>query len=409
MDETPNSTSNDDEDRISALPDSILLHILSCKKIYMSEIVRTSILSRRWRYLWTSLPILRFSDETVDNEIGFLNFVDNVLHLHDDSIIHKLFLSCNFSSSGDRIDSIIAEAVRRNVRNIHLSFVLNDNPLKLPDCLFNSEIRKIYLESWHEYNDYLVELPNSFWSVEHLNVLIISAQQLKTLSVIDIISGTKIKICTPNLTSLHLEGQLYDDYFLDNFPSLASACVQLFVTGHDDAHLYCKVLKGLYNVTTLTLSSDWDEVSLCPSAQEQLIPIPFRNLRHLKLHGCCGNAVANLLKFTPHIETLFWKTASEEDIAAFYGGQFPLNCLLCELKYVEVHNLRGCEDELKLLEFIMKNASVIKIVDITPSAEEKEVTEFSNKLQSLSRASSSVNINFLSKSVTSVNVEDDFS
>ncbi|PIA50668.1 hypothetical protein AQUCO_01200112v1 [Aquilegia coerulea] len=147
---------------------------------------------------------------------------------------------------------------------------------------------------------------------------------------------------------------------------------------------------------------------MCRSAQEQL-PSLFSNLRHLKLHGYCGNVVANLLKFTPHIETLFLKTAAKEDIAAFYGGQFPLNCVLCELKYVEVHNLQGCEDELKLLEFIMKNASVLKTVDITTSAGEKELTEFSNKLQSLSRASSSVNINFLSESVTSVNVEDDFS
>ncbi|PIA50669.1 hypothetical protein AQUCO_01200113v1 [Aquilegia coerulea] len=128
------------------------------------------------------------------------------------------------------------------------------------------------------------------------------------------------------------------------------------------------------------------QVSTCPSAHEQL-PSLFRNLRHLKLHGCCGNAVANLLKFTPHIETLFWKTAAKEDITAFYGGQFPLNCVLCELKYVEVHNLQGCEDELKLLEFIMKNASVLKTVDITAGAGVKELTEFRNKLQSLSRAS----------------------
>ncbi|KAJ8616678.1 hypothetical protein MRB53_036050 [Persea americana] len=45
-------------DIISLLPDPILTTILSL--IPVSEAVRTSLLSKRWRYLWTCIPRLNF-------------------------------------------------------------------------------------------------------------------------------------------------------------------------------------------------------------------------------------------------------------------------------------------------------------------------------------------------------------
>ncbi|GMI65528.1 hypothetical protein HRI_000222100 [Hibiscus trionum] len=51
------------EDKITTFPDDILLSILSL--LTFKEAVATSILSRRWRYLWTSLPSLHFRYEDV--------------------------------------------------------------------------------------------------------------------------------------------------------------------------------------------------------------------------------------------------------------------------------------------------------------------------------------------------------
>ena len=69
----------EEEDRISTLPDSILLTILSilCTK----DAVRTGVLSKRWAYLWTFVPFLRFKDYYFRHTANYANFVDNVLAL----------------------------------------------------------------------------------------------------------------------------------------------------------------------------------------------------------------------------------------------------------------------------------------------------------------------------------------
>ncbi|XP_014502910.1 F-box/FBD/LRR-repeat protein At5g53840-like [Vigna radiata var. radiata] len=72
-----------EEDRLTKLPDEIILHILSF--VDAKTTVQTSVLNKRYRYLWASLPVLNFVDSFDLPEI-FNSFVRHFLAYRDTSI-----------------------------------------------------------------------------------------------------------------------------------------------------------------------------------------------------------------------------------------------------------------------------------------------------------------------------------
>ncbi|KAM0900127.1 hypothetical protein ACQ4PT_020839 [Festuca glaucescens] len=78
-------------DRISALPDAILQHVLSF--LQAREAVRSCVLARRWRFLWKSIPVLRLTGRSPARE--FREFMDYLLVLRDRSPLDACLL--NFS------------------------------------------------------------------------------------------------------------------------------------------------------------------------------------------------------------------------------------------------------------------------------------------------------------------------
>ncbi|RZC63628.1 hypothetical protein C5167_025382, partial [Papaver somniferum] len=78
------------EDRISNLPASLLLHILSF--VDTRDAARTSVLSKRWKYIWRSIPILGFQCRNSSQTDRFMDFVDRTLEFHDESNIQEFYL-----------------------------------------------------------------------------------------------------------------------------------------------------------------------------------------------------------------------------------------------------------------------------------------------------------------------------
>lgn len=131
----------DGKDRLSDLPDSILIHILSlldnCKTA-----VQSSVLSKRWKNLWIYLPNLYFTNLTMGQKSYKLeNFVDMVLTRRDPNVkLHSFSLRWVLRSTIPQtlLDRIHQYAQSHHVQHFNLCIrSLADNAWTYPSHNFN--------------------------------------------------------------------------------------------------------------------------------------------------------------------------------------------------------------------------------------------------------------------------------
>ncbi|XP_010324481.3 F-box protein At5g03100-like [Solanum lycopersicum] len=102
------------ENRFSDLPDSVLIHILSmmCKNSEDSkEVVRTSVLSKQWQFLWKSVPVpldFYLEENLLDDDMQeMVNFTHRELHyFRSFDKIRKLELIFDFYKPEDFVEDI---------------------------------------------------------------------------------------------------------------------------------------------------------------------------------------------------------------------------------------------------------------------------------------------------------------
>ncbi|KAH7666172.1 RNI-like protein [Dioscorea alata] len=198
---------SESSDFISNLPYEIKEKILQCLPI--KDVVRTSILSTKWRYVWASLQNLVFDDKDFisdDDFDMFCEFVDRFLLLHD-ALILQLHLRIAFELSAT-IDRWILVISRKKVQNFKL--VLSeplDDIYGVHSSLFSCyELRHLLLANCS------VTLPRNFKGLGKLKTLelddvVISNDDLSYL----ISSCSKLQqlemILENNYNSIEIEGK----------------------------------------------------------------------------------------------------------------------------------------------------------------------------------------------------------
>ncbi|KAI3906843.1 hypothetical protein MKW92_026326 [Papaver armeniacum] len=142
------SNTTNDEDNISNLPDFLIHHILSFVKV--KQAVQTCILSKRWRYIWTSLPFLNFDESDLPQSYRVHYYLDrlveNVLSLRDNRCfdLRRFHLIGGHGAcmSISNLCRWIIGVVRSNVEDIYVQFngfdgsYNNDRKFRVPDCVF---------------------------------------------------------------------------------------------------------------------------------------------------------------------------------------------------------------------------------------------------------------------------------
>ena len=125
------------------LPEEILPYILSL--LPTKDAIRTSVLCKRWEYLWTSIPNLDFKGLELAKRKHFMNFVERVLLLRDSSDIKKFTLYCDVLRDASHVSAWISAAVRRNVQQLYIGLYNFREPFSLPHSLFTNQYIYIYI------------------------------------------------------------------------------------------------------------------------------------------------------------------------------------------------------------------------------------------------------------------------
>ncbi|KAL5718468.1 hypothetical protein ACHQM5_011368 [Ranunculus cassubicifolius] len=392
-----------DKDRISKLPDTILFIILSF--LTMKDVVATSIVSTKWRYLWQSVPSLDFSNYTRS-----MNAVDKVLFFRDTlSNITKFSLLCNSEWDGYRVNAWISVVVMHKLQELILTIRIKESSI-LPPSLFSCEsltvlkllydgvvrvpssislpsLKILELKYIHFADGHLTE---NFSSCPVLEELIISNCRWVNIS-------RKLFISNPALKRLVIECPNLDegivDFIMIEAPSLvffrfasrylpiecnmsvmsslASASVIIQQCYQDKPKeeiglVASNILGALSNVKYLKISAQ-----ILSRAKDFSDNFPeFGNLLDLEVDkGCDYMTTSSLLllpQVSPHLETILFKGpylhyGTEEENWTL--NLVPHLCLL-HLKKVEYCDFAGDSVEIVLVKYLVENATVLEEIII---------------------------------------------
>ena len=196
----------EEEDRISALPDSILFSILCFLPI--NDAIKTGVLSKRWASLWTSLPSLSFDSNSFEYLKDFTRAVDDTLLLHRAPKLTKFDIRSEYDKDLDpRLDIWVRFATNAKVDQLSLRL---SSPYLYPDPIEYQLPQHLYA------NEFVSEFNFSFCKIKPIGLLHwVSLKRLciqKSALREDVMR--KVLMGSPRLESMELH-DCYDFHRLD--------------------------------------------------------------------------------------------------------------------------------------------------------------------------------------------------
>ncbi|PIA46853.1 hypothetical protein AQUCO_01500414v1 [Aquilegia coerulea] len=337
-----------EKDRLSYLPDPIRDHIVSF--LPTKDAIRTSILSRQWENVCSSLSNMEFNKATfkqTDHKVvHFRNSIDRLLFRHDGSDIRRFSLKTGLLKKFQKFPSSFYTCSSLTVLSlISIKF-------KCPSFVQFPMLKSFHLEdvSFLENNTInklvssctcpvLEELEITFCDLSTIKSLSISIPSLKYLKLLEWNCSLKR---APTISS-------------ETLLSLVTAYFEFTCSLEDEAAkdfliINRKIVEGLHNVQELGLYDNFIEKEP-----------PCLNINNTEEYLQC-------------------KELPSADI---------LNCL----RTVKIKDFEGSEGELELLRYLLQNAKHLEMVYIIPlGAEQIDVV---NQLSTSERVAPNVTINWI--------------
>ncbi|THG00938.1 putative FBD-associated F-box protein At5g56700 [Camellia sinensis] len=415
MDQSSKLSDSKEKDRISNLPDEILSHILCFMPTKYAA--RTSLLSTRWKSIWTSVHIIDlYSNE---QSSGFIDFVDRLLLLRNSSNLNKFRLQCQYGYRHPyRLNSWICTVIKLNVKELVLNFQFYQLLVELPQSLFTSvnlvvlklagavffgfpmpvflpSLKVLHLHSLKFLDDdsfqnilsgcpVLEELDierTNLW--DNIKTLCICSSTLKKLRMYDNFCGTSLQqksvvIKTPVLEIFQLT-DMYSVFDVDELPSLVKANFTIYFGDHRSEDYYNGVvgmLGKISNVQHLELRHGIPKVVIEAFDYNKLLLHNLTHL-HLQIYDIQWSILLNLLGHLPNLKVLvFNKNKGHKNLELCLWSGEPKSvpkCLSLCLEAIEFSGFAGYKGEMELVRYLLGNAMVLKKLTITSWTRSKKI------------------------------------
>ncbi|XP_056856857.1 probable FBD-associated F-box protein At1g32375 [Raphanus sativus] len=398
-------------DLISELPEALLLRILSL--LPAQDVASTMLLSKRWRFLFTSVPRLEYDDNYHSIEYGrFSRFVDRFLFLHEapaiviETLHFKLGKNCGAEDIRVCIRAADKCCVRELIFEIDGGLASSESPpIVLPSSLYAGcrmlvtlKLSKVILEDVSSSISFPSLKTLSLLSVEYpgdefVSRLLSSCHVLEVLHVEQCPSDnvTVFTVRVPSLKSLVLhalddddDDDDDDDGFVIDTPSLE----WLDIVDHREG--FCIIENGMPKIMTARLDVIYSHsgetmrsitsvkrLDLCLLTSENEYPSGsvFSCLVHLKICTCDTEWMSLLmcmLRHSPNLKSLRLEEChlveTSDPRPCWSEPNSVPECLLSSLEAFEWVHYEGTEEEKKLVAFILRSARCLKKVTICSSS-----------------------------------------
>ncbi|GER36880.1 F-box family protein [Striga asiatica] len=388
---------------ISRLPDDILLAILSF--LPLKEVGRTSILSSRWKNMWSYISHLHFDDHSsmwkvirdpegssVERE-KYVKWVDSVLQSHRGSTVKELRICFSLvKSAGKSITKWLEFAFERHTEKLELNLsegnwgqdpdesyvfpqelwgnistrLFNIKMLNLGSIEVSGETIEFLLRGCPLLEQLIVSASDQLTRLEVCGPFLV----LKHLEIRQCKNLKSLRISAPNLTSLVLDK--IEGLLLEDVPMLTS----VYVT-YADSLRRCMYVERLISTLRCRLSQ-LEILTLNIYCNKELLPMlkfpMMPKLKKLVIMEGLGRmdtsllGLAHIISASPNLQEFEiqqrWLKADERSNNEIQKGlkHFPLHQHLNVFRFLGYY---GCPSDVELVNYLLENCVALKeiIVD----------------------------------------------
>ncbi|WOG90004.1 hypothetical protein DCAR_0209245 [Daucus carota subsp. sativus] len=394
-------------DIISYLPQSIIDLILT--KLPIKDAVRTSILSSKWRYQWTTMTELVFDEKCFclcdDKKVAekeSVDFMMRFLMLHKGPIqkfklIQKFELTTSYLRKSTNIDQWLRLISRADIKEVVLDVYGKGRKWNYPRFSMPQSIFTFRKLTRLTLSGFTVEPPFGFQGFPCLNYLELDGVTISREDIENFISGCPLlekfkfsnimdklalTIRAPNLKHLTVGGN-FEDLYLEHMPLVTAISI----------HFYPWVWRG-------------DILRKVPVTYDYLKSIEIRKLDFKDLAKVLY--VLQLLLLSPNLQELQISSPDLEEHYLYYSGvanpghyknadidiwerKCPADFTFKHLKTVKLSNI-FTKNALEFVRFVLGRSPVLKMISISPNYEDGEAMKMVNEVLRFRRAPHKVNI-----------------